>query len=209
MSALASALSAPVSPDARALDAGHADALLDEALSASFPASDPPAIFVPSDAPAPASQVRERPTVRPLDAALAGLLADLTALWFRTKGFHWHVSGPSFRELDLLFDAQADQILAAVDPVAERLRKRNARALSGLEEVAALSPLAGETDAGLAAAEMVRRLLDDHRALLARLAAVRRAAEAEGDEATASKVDDWTDEAEERAWFLRATLAEG
>ena len=196
------------SPSRPALDAaGHADALLDEALAASFPASDPVSLSVAPGAGSAAAEAR--PARRPLDAALAGLLADLTALWFRTKGFHWHVSGPSFREMHLLFDAQASQILAAVDPVAERLRKRGAPALSGLAEVAALSGLAAAPPADLPAAGMVRRLLDDHAALLARLAAVRRAAEAEGDEATASQVDDWTDEAQERAWFLRATLADG
>ena len=209
MSAPVPSLSAPAPDDVR-----QVDALLDEALAASFPASDPIALSVASRAgSAAADEGRTRRADRPLpgtlNAALAGLLADLTALWFRTKGFHWHVSGPAFRDLHLMFDAQAGQILAAVDPVAERLRKRGAPALTGIGEVAARSGMAEATRADLSPAEMVRRLLDDHRALLARLATVRRAAEAEGDAVTASKLDDWTDEAEARAWFLRATLGEG
>jgi len=200
-------MSLPLPPSTDAADARHADALLDEALAASFPASDPVALSVATSGRAARSGPAQQ-TNRPLDEALAGLLADLTALWFKTKSFHWHVSGPSFRDMHLLFDEQASEVLAAIDPVAERLRKRSAMALMGIGEVAARSGVVEEARTDLTSQEMVRRLLEDHVALLARLAAARRAAETEGDEATASRVDDWTDEAEERAWFLRATLSE-
>lgn len=134
--------------------------------------------------------------------ALNGALADCYALYLKTKNFHWHVSGPHFRDYHLLLDAQATQILAVTDAVAERVRKTGNATLRSIGDVARRQTIADDDREFVEAAEMLSELRDDNRRLVERFRIVKDAAEAARDNATSGVVDDWTDEAEERAWFL-------
>lgn len=140
-----------------------------------------------------------------LIAALNGALADYLALYMKTKNFHWHVSGPRFRDLHLLFDEQATQIVALVDVIAERVRKNDAPTLTSLGSISAATAIADQ-DGKLEADAMIKELRDDNRKLLERLREVKETSEEAGDNATNGLVDDWIDEAEERVWFLSETL---
>lgn len=142
---------------------------------------------------------------RALVETLNGALADHLALYLKTKNFHWHVSGPRFRDLHLLFDEQATQILGLVDTIGERVRKNGAPTLTSIGAVGRLSTVADQDNAELPADAMLTELLADNEALLTRLRAVKDASEAAGDHATNGMVDEWIDGAEERVWFLRQT----
>ena len=138
---------------------------------------------------------------------LNGLLADSYALFLKTKNFHWHVSGENFRDLHLLFDEQAQQIMATTDLIAERARKQGGNTLTSIGAVAAKTQIKDQDKAGIAAMDMVRELRDDNRTLIERLRETKSSAEQVGDNATDGLVDDWTDEAEERVWFLSSIVA--
>lgn len=138
--------------------------------------------------------------------ALNGALADHLALYVKTKNFHWHVRGPRFRDLHLLFDEQAQQILSVTDAVAERVRKNDADTLTSIGAIAKASRVKDEDSASLEAEAMVEQLRDDNQALVGRLKQVKGTAEEAGDNATSGVVDEWTDLAEERVWFLRQAL---
>lgn len=137
--------------------------------------------------------------------ALNALLADSFALYLKTKNYHWHVQGPNFRELHLLFDEQAAQILATTDLIAERVRKNGAPTLRSIGDVSRRQSIRDDDTTSVAADAMVRALAADNRTLLARLKETKAAAEADGDIATSGLVDGWADEAEQRVWFLEAT----
>lgn len=145
---------------------------------------------------------------RALVGALNGALADHLALYLKTKNFHWHVAGPRFRDLHLLFDEQAQQMLALVDVIAERVRKRGGDTLTSIGSVGRTTAIADQDDTALAPDAMVAELRDDNRKLLERLREVKETSEEAGDNATNGLVDDWIDQAEERVWFLSQTLAE-
>lgn len=137
--------------------------------------------------------------------ALNALLADSFALYLKTKNYHWHVQGPHFRELHLLFDEQATQILATTDLIAERVRKNGAATLRSIGDVGRRQSIKDDDASGVAAEAMVRTLATDNRTLLAQLKEVKAAAERDGDIATSGLVDAWADETEQRVWFLEAT----
>ncbi len=137
--------------------------------------------------------------------ALNALLADSFALYLKTKNYHWHVQGPHFRELHLLFDEQAAQILATTDLIAERVRKNGAATLRSIGEIGRRQSIKDDDAAGVAAEAMVRTLAADNKALLGQLREVKAAAEKAGDIATSGLVDAWADETEQRIWFLEAT----
>ena len=141
-----------------------------------------------------------------LIAALHGALADHLALYVKTKNFHWHVAGSRFRDLHLLFDEQAQQILSVVDGIAERVRKNDADTLTSIGAIAKTTQIADEDSTTLEADRMVEQLRDDNAKLVARLKEVKDASEEAGDNATSGIVDEWTDFAEERVWFLRQVL---
>ena len=138
--------------------------------------------------------------------ALNALLADSFALYLKTKNYHWHVQGPQFRELHLLFDEQAGQILATTDLIAERVRKNGAATLRSIGDVARRQSIKDDDAASVAADAMVRALAADNRTLLAQIGETKAAAEADGDIATSGLVDGWADETQQRIWFLEATL---
>ncbi|GGC32008.1 DNA starvation/stationary phase protection protein [Novosphingobium marinum] len=134
--------------------------------------------------------------------SLNGLLADYFALYMKTKSFHWHVAGPQFRDLHLLFDEQAQEMFALTDTIAERVRKLGGDTLTSIGAIGGKSTIKDQNDTSLNAMDMVRELRDDNAALVASLKRVKDAAGEAGDNATDGLIDDWTDEAEERVWFL-------
>lgn len=141
-----------------------------------------------------------------LTHSLNGLLADLFTLYLKTKNFHWHVKGPQFHDLHLLFDQQAGEIFALTDIVAERVRKNGGVTLTGIGAITAASRIADQPRADLAAAEMIAELRDDNGRLVEAIREVKSAAGAAGDNATDGLADDWTDQAETRVWFLSSLL---
>ncbi|MGQ3102296.1 MAG: Dps family protein [Sphingopyxis solisilvae] len=138
--------------------------------------------------------------------ALNALLADSFALYLKTKNYHWHVQGPRFRELHLLFDEQAAQIFATTDLIAERVRKNGARTLQSIGDIGRRSSIRDDDATGIDAEAMIRTLTEDNKTLLGQLKEVKAAAEADGDIATSGLVDGWADETQQRIWFLEATL---
>jgi DNA-binding ferritin-like protein (oxidative damage protectant) len=134
--------------------------------------------------------------------ALNGVLADSYALYFKTKNFHWHVSGPHFRDYHLMFDEQAAQILATTDLIAERVRKTGNTTLRSIGDISRHQSLSDNDAEFVSAADMLNELREDNLKLVEALRAAKAAATQAGDNATEGIVDDWTDQAEERAWFL-------
>ena len=134
--------------------------------------------------------------------ALNGLLADAFALFLKTKNFHWHVSGPHFRDYHLMLDEQAAEIIAITDDIAERVRKIGATTLRSIGDVARRQTIADNDRDYVAPAEMLAELRDDNLKLVQRIREAREAAEDAGDTATSSMADYWIDQAEKRAWFL-------
>jgi starvation-inducible DNA-binding protein len=142
-----------------------------------------------------------------LVAELNGLLADHFALFIKTKHFHWHVKGPRFHDLHLLFDTHALEVRDQIDVIAERVRKLDAATLTSIGSVAGATRIKDQDSTTLAAEDMIAELLADNQTLIARLKAMKPLADQAGDNATDGLLDDWTDMAEQRAWFLRSLLA--
>jgi starvation-inducible DNA-binding protein len=140
--------------------------------------------------------------LRELSGALNPVLADLFALYLKTKNFHWHVSGPHFRDYHLLLDEQADQILATTDAIAERVRKLGGTTLRSIGAIARLQRVRDNDAAYVAPPDMLVELHADNTQLAARLREAHALCDAHGDVATASLLEVWVDEAERRAWFL-------
>ena len=132
-------------------------------------------------------------------------LADSFALYLKTKNFHWHVSGPYFRDYHLLFDEQATQILLSTDAIAERVRKIGHTTLRSIRDIARHQTLS-DNDADLVdARDMLAELGADNLRLVESFRAAKGVADAARDNATSGLIDAWTDEAEQRAWFLFET----
>ena len=153
-----------------------------------------PALDTPTDL--------QRNDTRSVADALNAALADSYALYLKTKNFHWHVSGPHFRDYHLLLDDQAAQILGATDAIAERVRKTGNTTLRSIGDIARHQSIRDNDADFVAPEQMLTELRDDNLTLVQRFREVKDAAEAAKDNATSGIVDDWTDEAEERAWFL-------
>ena len=139
--------------------------------------------------------------------SLNGLLADTFALYIKTKNFHWHVKGPNFRDLHLLFDDQATEIFALTDFIAERVRKNGAATLTSLGAIARKTQIKDQDGTNLAAEAMIKELIADNEAYLAKLRETKAAAGDAGDNATDGIADDWTDQCQQRIWFLKQTVA--
>ena len=137
-----------------------------------------------------------------LSGALNALLADLFALYVKTKNFHWHVSGPHFRDYHLLLDEQADQIFAITDTVAERVRKLGGKALRSVGQVKKLQRVLDNDADYVTPQDMLAELREDNQRLADRMRAAHGVCEEHGDVATTSLLEVWIDEAERRAWFL-------
>jgi len=138
--------------------------------------------------------------------ALNGLLADYYALYLKTKNFHWHVTGPHFREYHLLFDEQATELIATTDLVAERVRKLGQDTLTSIGAIAAKQRINDHDSTSTVAPKMLKELHADNETLIKALKDAKDLADKAGDNATDGLLDDWTDQAEQRAWFLAATI---
>lgn len=140
--------------------------------------------------------------VKDLSGALTTLLADTYALYLKTKNFHWHVSGPHFRDYHLLLDEQADQIFAIADPIAERVRKLGGTTLRSTGQIARLQRIKDNDADYVTPLDMLAELREDNRGLARSMRELHGLCDEHGDVATASLLEVWIDEAERRAWFL-------
>ncbi|MEE4538238.1 MAG: DNA starvation/stationary phase protection protein [Erythrobacter sp.] len=141
-----------------------------------------------------------------LISELNGLLADHFALFTKSKNFHWHVKGPRFRDLHLLFDEQAIEIRDQIDDIGERVRKIGGDTLTSIGSVSKHTKVKDQDSTTLSPDDMVAELRDDNQAMVDRLKRMKPLAEDAGDNATDGLIDDWTDMAEERTWFLNSFL---
>lgn len=143
---------------------------------------------------------------RAITAALNPLLADVLALYVKTKSFHWHMSGSHFRDHHLLLDEQAEQLFAMTDEIAERVRKVGGLTLHSVGEISRLTRVR-DADADLVDPfAMLAQLRDDNLGLTTALRSAHRVCDAHGDVATVSLLEVWIDEAERRTWFLFETV---
>ena len=137
-----------------------------------------------------------------ISAALTTLLADMFALYIKTKNFHWHVSGPHFRDYHLLLDEQAAQIYATTDPIAERVRKIGGTTLRSIGQIGRLQRVSDNDADYVTPLDMLAELRDDNQQLAARMRQTHGVCDEHGDVAGASLLETWIDEAEQRVWFL-------
>jgi starvation-inducible DNA-binding protein len=137
-----------------------------------------------------------------ISAALNVLLADMLALYLKTKNFHWHLSGPHFRDYHLLLDEQADQIFATTDPIAERVRKIGGTTLRSAGHVGRLQRIADNDADYVTPLDMLAELREDNKQLAANMRETHGLCDEHDDVATASLLEVWIDEAERRVWFL-------
>jgi starvation-inducible DNA-binding protein len=140
--------------------------------------------------------------VKDVSAALNTILADAYALYLKTKNFHWHVSGPHFRDYHLLFDEQAAGILAATDDMAERVRKIGGTTLRSIGHIAKLQTIEDNDSEFVAPSMMLSELMNDNKAVVRTMRKAHDVADEHEDIATASLIENWIDEAEKRIWFL-------
>ncbi|TWB10174.1 starvation-inducible DNA-binding protein [Rhizobium sp. ERR 1071] len=139
---------------------------------------------------------------RDISAALTALLADVFALYLKTKNFHWHMSGPHFRDYHLLLDEHGDQVFAMTDPMAERCRKIGGTTLHSIGQIAKLQRIPDNDAEYVDPQDMLAELADDNLKLSAEMRAVHDVCDEYGDVATASLLENWIDETERRTWFL-------
>jgi starvation-inducible DNA-binding protein len=153
-----------------------------------------------------------RPLITPTDlsatatkeisGAMNAILADVFALYVKTKNFHWHLSGPHFRDYHLLFDEHADQIFAMTDAIAERVRKVGGGTLRSIGQIAAMKRVSDNDAEYVEPSDMLAELREDNKALAGRLREAHNVCEEYRDIATASLIEVWIDETERRTWFL-------
>jgi starvation-inducible DNA-binding protein len=137
-----------------------------------------------------------------ISAALAGLLADVFALYLKTKNFHWHMSGQHFRDYHLLLDEHGDQLFAMTDPIAERARKIGGATLRSIGDIARRQRIADNDADYVAPQDMLAELREDNERLTSIMRQVHNVCDQYGDVATASLLETWIDETERRTWFL-------
>jgi starvation-inducible DNA-binding protein len=140
--------------------------------------------------------------VRDISGALNALLADVFALYLKTKNFHWHTSGPHFRDYHLLLDEQADQIFAITDAIAERVRKIGGDTLHSIGHIKKLQRILDNDADFVTPGDMLAELRDDNMQLTTEMREAHGLCDEHEDVATASLLENWIDEAERRAWFL-------
>jgi starvation-inducible DNA-binding protein len=140
--------------------------------------------------------------VRELSAKLNAILADTFALYLKTKNFHWHVSGPHFRDYHLLLDEQGEQIFATTDDIAERVRKIGGTTVRSIGHIGELQTIKDNNADFVPAHEMLRELMNDNKFVAASMREAHELADKHEDVATASLLETFIDEAERRTWFL-------
>ncbi len=144
-----------------------------------------------------------------VSAALNALLADVFALYLKTKNFHWHMSGPHFRDYHLLMDEHGDQLLAMTDDIAERVRKVGGTTLRSIGHIARLQRITDNDASYVEPLDMLAELLEDNKTLVTHLRSTHDLCDEHGDIATASLLENWIDQTERRAWFLFETTRPG
>ncbi len=155
---------------------------------------------------------RDAPLITPTDlgakasadiaGGMNGILADVFSLYMKTKNFHWHMSGPHFRDYHLLLDEQADQLYAMTDPIAERIRKTGGSTLRSIGHIARIQRIKDNDAEYVDPQDMLAELREDNQILAARLREVHGMVDELRDIATASLIETWIDETERRTWFL-------
>jgi starvation-inducible DNA-binding protein len=140
--------------------------------------------------------------VKNISGALNALLADVFAVYLKTKNFHWHLSGPHFRDYHLLLDEQASQLFAMTDDIAERVRKIGGATIRSIGEIGRLQRISDNDAAYVDSPDMLAELREDNRKLLAEMRGTHDLCGEHGDVATTSLLEVWIDEAERRVWFL-------
>ncbi len=155
---------------------------------------------------------REAPLATPTDltrsaskdisGAMNAILADVFALYLKTKNFHWHMSGPYFRDYHLLLDEQADQLFAMTDPIAERIRKIGGLTLRSIGHISRIQRVLDNDAEYVEPLDMIAELADDNKTMAARLREAHNVCDEHRDVATASLIEVWIDETERRTWFL-------
>jgi starvation-inducible DNA-binding protein len=147
--------------------------------------------------------------VKDVSGALNIVLADMFALYLKTKNFHWHVSGPHFRDFHLMLDEQSDQIFATTDAIAERVRKIGGTTLRSIGQIGRLQRILDNDADFVTPLDMLAELRDDNRQLTASLRETHDLCDEHGDVASASLIEVWIDEAERRTWFLYEATRRG
>ncbi|WP_392561314.1 DNA starvation/stationary phase protection protein [Orbus sturtevantii] len=171
-----------------------------------------PAKKVPATKIEQAKKLQKAPLLFPTDlgekaskdisAAMNSVLADVFALYLKTKNFHWHLSGPHFRDYHLMFDEQGDQLFAMTDPIAERVRKLGGTTIRSISHISKLQSIPDNNADFVEPSDMLTELCQDNIRLTARMRAAHDVCGKYNDTATASLIENWIDESERRSWFL-------
>ena len=147
-------------------------------------------------------------SVTDIAGALNALLADVFAVYLKTKNFHWHMSGPHFRDYHLLFDEQGDQLFGMTDDIAERVRKIGGTTLRSIGHITRTQRVADNDADYVTPKDMLIELREDNKALVLSMRSAHELCDKDGDVATASLLENWIDEAQKRAWFLHEAVRE-
>ena len=139
---------------------------------------------------------------RDIAGAMNAIVADVFALYLKTKNFHWHLSGPHFRDYHLMFDEHGDQLFAMTDPIAERIRKIGGNTLKSIGQIARLQRVLDNDAEYVDPEDMLAELCEDNKMLAARLRESHNVCDEHRDVATSSLIETWIDETERRTWFL-------
>ena len=161
------------------------------------------------DAPLETRTDLSRAAVKDITGTMNAILADVFALYLKTKNFHWHMSGPHFRDYHLLLDEQADQLFAMTDPIAERVRKIGGLTLRSIGHISHTQRVLDNDAEYVEPLDMLAELADDNKTLASRLREAHNVCDEHRDVATASLIEVWIDETERRAWFLFETTRRG
>ncbi len=154
------------------------------------------------DAPLATPTDLTRSATKDITAAMNAILADVFALYLKTKNFHWHMSGPHFRDYHLLLDEQAEQLFAMTDPIAERVRKLGGLTIKSIGHISRLQRVPDNDADYVDPPDIIAELADDNKTLAARLREAHNVCEEHRDVATTSLIEIWIDETERRTWFL-------
>jgi starvation-inducible DNA-binding protein len=146
---------------------------------------------------------------RDISAAMNGILADVFALYIKTKNFHWHMSGPHFRDYHLLLDEHGDQIFAMTDPIAERVRKIGGQTIKSIGQIDRMKRVLDNDAEYVEPEDMLAELREDNQTLTVRMREAHGVCDEYNDVATASLIEVWIDETERRTWFLYEATRRG
>ena len=174
----------------------------DQAMKKTKPATDEVALLRKQRAPLATPTDLDAKATRDVAGAMNAILADVFALYLKTKNFHWHMSGPHFRDYHLMLDEQGDQLFAMTDPIAERVRKLGGTTLRSVGHIARLQRINDNDADYVGARDMLAELQADSLKLVAHMRVAHDLCDRHRDVATASLIEVWIDEAERRTWFL-------